>query len=325
MPDDFVTRLHDISVADIIKSFFKTPNVLDYGFHGAITGNIIFLGFFLICCVTFKAESKRLQRYASEDNLENVAYFEKILKYCLILLIIMAALAAAVFLTGEQANNLLFYILYSSSMMLIGIMSLSVFSLVEGVILFAVNGSISGEHQSFTTLLNRSFIILKPLFLLNIIIVVIGYLPSVVRFPITVSSFMGAGSGQSSMIPLLLNLASFFTYCNSLLMVFIFCAPFLMVVHHATVKDAFTLLFNIIQNNFLKYLIFVGTGIIILFLPTLFHMVLNTYLHPLKLEYIFVEMFFTAVRIALAVVFYIAMFDFIIDTNFNHSINKGIT
>jgi hypothetical protein len=237
----------------------------------------------------------------------------------------MAALAATVFLTGEQANNLLFYILYSPTMMLIGIMSLSVFSLIEGLLLFAVKGAISGEHQNFITILNRSFNILKPMFLLNIIIVIIGYLPSVVRFPITVSAFMDAGAWQSSMIPLLRNLASFLTYSNSLLMVFIFCAPFLLVVHHASVKDTFTLQFNIIRNTFLKYLIFVGTGIIILFLPTLIHMVLNTYLHPLELKYIFVEMFFTAVRIALAVVFYIAMFDFVLDTNFNHSMNKGIT
>ena len=313
MPEDFVTRAQSISVSDIVTSLSKTPNVLDYGFCGAITGNIVFLGFFLICCVTFKAESRRLKGYATKDNYENVAYFEKMLKYSLILLAGVAFLAAAAILSSAHDNNLLFFILYSPAMMLIGIMSLSLFSLIEGVILFAVKGLISGENQNFNTLVNHSLRILKPLFLLNILFTVMGYIPSVIRFPFTVSAFLESGSGPSSIMLVLLNLASFFTYFNALATAFIFSAPFILIMHKLNIVDAFKLLFNFIINNFIKYLIFVGTGIFILFLPTFLHIILNTQIHPLSLEYSIVEMVIEVIRICLAVVFYIAMFGFMID------------
>ena len=160
--NDFFGR---ISLFEIIKTLFQTPSLLDYGYHGSISGSIIFFGFFLICCFTFKAESKKLRQYSVESNYQNVAFFEKIMKYSLIFVIAALSLAVTIILTGGRNNELYFFIIYSPAMILIGLTSLSLFSLIEGIILFSVRNAFLHEEQNFNLLLNRSLSILKPLFL----------------------------------------------------------------------------------------------------------------------------------------------------------------
>ena len=320
--NDFFSR---ISLFDIIKTLFQTPNLLDYGYHGSISGSIIFLGFFLICCITFKAESKKLQSHSVEYNYKNVAFFEKILKYSLIFLIAILSLTATIYLTRERNNQLLFFIIYGPAVILIGITSLSLFSLIEGFILFSVRNAILKEEHNFNMLLNNSLSILKPLFLINIIFAVIGYIPSAALFPITLSSYFDVRLGQSATRTILLNLSSLFTYINAIVAAFAFCTPFFMIFHNVKALEAFKLTFNFIRNNLLKYLIFVGIGILILFLPSLLHSVLRTYIHPLKFESIIIEIFVVALRLSLSVIFYIAMFGFLFDTYFKHSLSKDAT
>ncbi len=314
-----------ISLFGSIKTLFQTPNLLDYGYHGSISGSIIFIGFFLICCATFKAESKKLQRYSEDYNFKNVAFLEKNLKYSLIFLIAVLSLTATIYLARERNNELFFLIIVSPAMILIGLMSLSLFSLIEGFILFSIRGGFLEEEQNFHILLNRSLSILKPLFLINIIFAVIGYIPSAALFPITLSSFLDISFGQSATRSILLNLSSFFTYFNATLTAFAFCTPFFLILNNVKVLDAFKLTFKFIKNNLLKYLIFVGLGILILFLPSLLNSVLGIYIHPLKLESIIIEIFVATLRIVLAVIFYIAMFGFFMDMNSRHPLTNDIT
>lgn len=320
--NDFFGR---ISNSDIIKTLFQTPNLLDYGFHVSISGSIIFFGVFLICCLTFKPGSKKLQSHSVESNYKNVAFLKKILKYSLIFLITVLSLTATIYLTRERNNELLFFIIYIPATILIGITSLSLFSLIEGFILFSVRNAILKEEQSFNILLNNSLSILKPLFFINSIFAVIGYIPSAALFPITLSSFFDVRLGHPAARTILLNFSSIFTYINAIVTAFAFCTPFFLVLHNVKALEAFKLTLNFIRNNLLKYLIFVGIGILILFLPSLLHSVLKTYIHPLKFESIIMEIFVVALRLSLSVIFYIAMFGFLFDTYFKHSLNKDTT
>ena len=189
----------------------------------------------------------------------------------------------------------------------------------------SVRGAILEEEQNFSVILNRSLSILKPLFLLIIIFAVIRHIPSAAHFPITLGAFLDIGQGQLLIRSILLNLASFFTYFNALVTAFTFCTPFVLIYYDVKVLYAFKLIFKFIRINLLKYLIFVGIGILIIFLPSLLHNFLKIYIHPFKLEFIIIEIFVVGLRILLAVIFYIAMFDFLIGTNFKHSLNNGIT
>ena len=53
------------------------------------------MGLFLLCTITFKAVSKKLQQIASDSNMKNALHFEKILKGSLALLILFFAMFAA--------------------------------------------------------------------------------------------------------------------------------------------------------------------------------------------------------------------------------------
>ena len=260
-----------------------------------------------------------------ESNYKNVAFIEKILKYSLIFLITVLSLTATIYLTREINNELLLIVIYSLFTILIGITSLSLFSLIEGFILFSVRNAILKEDQDFNILLNNSLSILKPLFLMNIIFTVIGYIPSAALLPITLSSFFDVRLGHPAVRTILLNFSSIFTYINAIGTAFTFCTPFFLILHNVKVLEAFKLTLNFIKNNLLKYLIFVGIGILILFLPSLLHSVLRTYIHPLKFESIIMEIFVVALRLSLSVIFYIAMFGFLFDTYFKHSLNKDTT
>ena len=153
----------------------------------------------------------------------------------------------------------------------------------------------------------------------------IGYIPSAVLFPITLSSFFDLRLEHLATRSILLSLSSFFTYFYAIVTAFAFCTPFFVILHNVKALEAFVLTFKFIRNNLLKYLIFVGIGILLLFLPSLLHSVLRIYIHPLKFESIIIEIFIVTLRLSLSVIFYIAMFGFLFDTNFKHSLNSDTT
>lgn len=316
--EDFINRT---SLLDIIKTLTLTPGLLDYGYHGSISGSIIFLGFFLIYCATFKAETRRLRSYSDEYNFQNVSFFQGILKYSFIFLVAAVSVSAAIFFASEQTFESLFFIITTPLITVIGIASLSLFSLVEGFVLFSVKSAIFEEEHDFKTLLNGSLTILKPLFSINILLAVVSCLPSAVLYPITLNSIFDLGIAQSPVSQILLGSSSFFTYINAFLTSVVFCAPFVLILMPVTAYEAFKINFMFIRNNFLKYFIFVGIGTVMLFLPSLLHDILKIYTGPLDLTSVIIEILAVAIRICIAVIFYIAMFTFFIDARSKSTLN----
>jgi hypothetical protein len=77
-----------LSLKSAVISLLHTPGMLDYGYNSSISKSVLFWGFFLICAITFKAVSNKLQQFASASNMKNVFYFKKILKSSLAILIL---------------------------------------------------------------------------------------------------------------------------------------------------------------------------------------------------------------------------------------------
>jgi hypothetical protein len=185
MPDLARMFTGRISLKSAAISLLHTPSMLDYGYNTSISNSLIFYGFFLICVVTFKAESKKLEQFASESNLKNVFYFERILKVSLAALILIVTLFMALRLFSAWNIEIIFYMLLGLSGSLIGLLSLSLFSIIEAFVLFSVKSVIYNEESVFDNLVNKSLQVFRHLFLLNIIFFCIGCLPSFLIFPDT--------------------------------------------------------------------------------------------------------------------------------------------
>jgi hypothetical protein len=303
-----------VSFASILRSLLRTPNMLDYGYNGAITGGLLFMGFFVLFAITFRAESRKLRHYASEDNLTSVDYLETILKLSLILIIAIAVLTSAALLSDKWVWTLPFTLL-GPGMMLLGLLGLSLYALIEGFILFAVKGLIDREELDFQETLNRSLSILRPLFLLNVLLTVIAIVPSLCLFPHTLDAFFDSGGGSSFGMEIFLHLSDFFGYLNSAVAALTVCAPFVLIVNKTGVIESLKGNFSFIGNNFLKYLIFTGIGILMLFTPSILSQVISVFCHPFSFCSMLMEVFFEVLRVSVAVIFYMALFGFFLETN----------
>ena len=312
-----------VSFASLLRSLFRTPRMLDYGYSGAITGGVLFMGFFIVCAITFKAESRKMRHYASEDNLVNVSLFESILRLSLILLILVAAVSAIALLLGK-GGWIQPFVLFGPVMVLIGLLSLSLFSLIEGFILFTVKGVIDNEQLDFKEVLNNSLSILRPLFFLNVLLSIIGTLPSLCLFPYTLDAFLSPGGSASFSMKIFVQLSRFFGYLDSAVATFTVCAPFVVIVYKTGVVETLKRNFRFIGNNFLQYLMFIGTGILMLFIPSILAHTITVFCHPFSFCSMFMEAFNETLRVTVAVLFYIAIFTFFLETNFGIAVEDPV-
>jgi len=311
---DLAHRFSDkLSLKSTVISFLHTPNMFDYGYNRSISANIIFFIIFLICALTFKIVSKRLQQFASASNMKNVFYFEKILKASLAILILVVTIFAAISLFF--ARNMEIYIFLGLSIALIGFLSLSLFSLIEAFVLFSVKCVIDNEEFVFDHLANKSLKIFKHLFFLNIILFCIGSISSLLIFPFTVVSFFSLEQRTLSLLSILPQVSTVYSYLYSIFMALTFCVPFALVSYELNVIESFKANFIFIKQHLLKYLIFVGVGVVVLYFPSILQDVLMLFVIPFSVLSLIIEIFIVFLKLLLAVVLYIAMFKFFIDNS----------
>lgn len=304
-----------ISLKGAVISLLHTPNMLDYGYNSSISKNVIFFSFFLICALTFKAGSKKLQQFASASNMKNVFYFEKILKASLAILILIVTIFAALSLFSSRNMEILFYIFLGLSIALIGLLSLSLFSIIEAFVLFSVKCVINNEEFVFDKLVNMSLKIFKHLFFLNIILFCIGSIPSLLILPFTLASFFSLEQSVPALFSILPHVSIGYSYLYSMFMALTFCVPFALVSCELNVIESFKANFIFIKQHLLKYLIFVGVGVVVLYLPSILQDVLMLFVIPFSILSLIIEIFIVSLKLLLAVVFYIAMFKFFLDNS----------
>jgi hypothetical protein len=92
-----------------------------------------------------------------------------------------------------------------------------------------------------------------------------------------------------------------------------FCVPFALISRELNVIESFKANFIFIKEHLLKYIIFVGVGVLIIFLPSVVHDVFKLFISPFSILSLILEMLFVSLKLMIAVVFYIAMFKFLLD------------
>ena len=291
--------------------------MMDYGFNRAISQNIIFIAFFLICSLTYKGEIKKLKKNSTNKNLVNVTFINRILKVSLLALIGVALLLGIIYLLDPSESVQIFcYAFIGISILVLSLLCLSIFSLLEAFILFSVKEAIQPEGLKQKEILNKSLGIIKPLFIINIILYFVGALSSLMMLPTTISQFFELGDAIPYNLIIFLQKASVIcSYFSSFLMVFIFFVPFALINFHTGAFEAFKRTLTFIRNFLVKYLSFVSLGIVILFIPSFINILLNLFVNPYSIYSFLIEIFTIFLRITFAVIFYIAMFKFFHDNS----------
>jgi hypothetical protein len=243
------------------------------------------------------------------------------------LVIVQAALLIKYAIFGDTNRNITLVISVGSSiaMPILGILSLSLLSMIEGFILFAIKDIIAHKEMEFRSSLSNAIAVLKPLMIFNVLIAVLAYIPSLLFFPNTILSFLSpepAPWGYSSLLPVL---SDIFRYINSVVTAFTFCIPFIVILRNCGFIEAFKNNYDFISHNFVKYLTFIGIGILLLFLPSLIGELLHLFVRYFTILRFLIDMLMAAIEVLFAVIFYIAMFNLILDISSTLQVQNVIT
>ncbi len=303
-----IFRLFLQEIDPIQYKLAKTINMLDYGFFGAFAGSMLFLGFYFICSLTYRAEINKLSAYVNDDHITSLLFFKKILKFSVF---VLCPIVIFVFISKyTEANSLPLLLLGAPGLWIWGLLSLSLVSLVEGFLLFSLEDVLKMMQFDFKHNLNRSFGILKPLFFLNMLIVVISSLPSFFTFPNTAASLLADGSGTVFNSNHLFFFSSLAFYINTAFSFLIVCAPFFLIIGNDSVIEALKNNFIFIGNHLMKYVIFTVSGVLLLFVSDIGLSILINLFDPFSYYAMGLEVIRTTLIVFVAVIFYIAIFGF---------------
>lgn len=303
----------------IFKSLFQASKMLSYGYDGAISGSYLFLLLATVCAILlmFKNKSNKLQQYIEDNNIESFIFLKQILKYYLIGLLCFIFLGIFCEFVPDEESKLPCFMLISPVANIWALLGLSLLSIIEGFILFTVKGLIEGSYLDKEKIFNDTLAILKPLFYVNIVLVIIYYLSAFVMYPYTIQSYFNI------VIPdIMVTVSSVLKYSNSLIVILTVCVPFVLVNEGGTFKSAFLLNFKFIGDNLFKYFQFICTAILLIFFPSLLKVLIsflaNLYsskliFNALSIYSLLLDIIVTTLQILIAVPIYIALFIFFRD------------
>jgi len=304
---------------EVLTTLLHAARLLRYGFDTAISGNLVFQVFFLICALTYRAESRRLQALATAENQPQLVFYKKILRAALVVFILLAILFGWLAWTdrgGPAGMESMIWPLLVPAFLILQFFSLSLFSLVEGFLLFSVLGIIRDEPFGFEPIVNQSLAVFKPLFFWNIILFGLAHVSSLLLLPHTLGMFFSLPQNLSWAM----RLAHYYGYVYSLVMIFAAFVPFVIVICRTGTRQALGLHLAFVRHYLVKYLVFAGTGLVLLSLPALLNRAVTVLLQqtafapaPYGLTISLSNLLFDLVTLTLAVVFYMAIFRFMFD------------
>lgn len=260
-----------------ITSLSQSASMLDYGYYGAIAGNIFFQLIFIVCAFilvfNFRDSASKFQKYVLEHNIDKFIFLKKVFKYSLFVLFFLIC-PIMIFEITIKNPEIPPFVLIGPGFFVLGLLSISLLSLIEGIVLFALKSIIDGTEFDPKILINKTLEILKPLFYINLILGLFASLPSLVMYPYTISTVFSHGYGM----PITFHyISSIFKYSNIVIVIFTVCTPFVLINKGSgTIKDVFLLNFKFIRNNLFKYLQFICIAILLMFSPSFLSLILNT-------------------------------------------------
>ncbi len=307
--DTPVFILNKIYFKQMVQITSNAPSFLDYGFAGFING-YLFIGFFLICSLTFKSETNKLREHTNGQNLEDISFLENLMKLSLVFLLIIIILFFL--LRGFQKE--LSEVVFLGPVMTVWLFfGLSILSIIEGCILLSVKGCLENKETNSKEVMSKALNLIKPLFFLNLIFALAGSLPSIYMYPNTINIFFPE-------IELFANTKIFtigfyfFKHANSVFILLTFLTPFILMINNGNILEAFKKNLRFIGKHFLSYFSFVLSGVILLSIPLILYDVLGGFRFDHLIFSAFLEVFTVGSRVSLAVLFYIAFFDFYIQS-----------
>jgi hypothetical protein len=267
----------------------------------------------------FNSNVIRFKKYILENNIESFIFMKNIFKYSLYFLIIIV-LGGIIIAVTMNIQKKYFLLLAELGSVILTIFSLVLFSFIEGYILFTIKGLINKSILNFNTLINASLSTVKPLFFMNLFFQIFAELPSLINYS---HDYFVKGSNTYLILD---NLLIPFFYFNALIVMITVCAPFSIITHGKTFKEAFKLNFRFIGNNLFKYIQFVFIAILLLFIPIIISMALDYSSYAVRYEYllggrldsityysIFINFITSIIHILIAVLVYIAFFIFLMN------------
>jgi hypothetical protein len=258
---------------------------------------------------------KRLSRYAGGQDVPGWAFLEKTLSalHVLMLLTGIPLIVALVLRVPEFAIPLAFAnaCVWFPSTAILG-------SVVRGYILFYVKDVARTGRSDRQSALRSSLAVTRPLFYLALILTVplfIDFLfPMLFRLPLSLSVFMGRTPPQVPLpVAVWLFLDMDWAYIAAGLAAVFVCAPFVLVHGDAGIRQILRSNFRFLGSYFLRYVMFIATGVFLLALPAMFGVFMEAVVPINSLPDLLLDTIVSAVSIYLAVVFLLALFRFYLD------------
>lgn len=260
----------------------------------------------------------RLGRYAGGRDVKGFAFLERTLS-TLHSLLLLTGIPLAVALVLRRW--LLVWPLVVATAVVFRVTVVFLVAVVSGFILFYARRLASGESPDRRAALLGSLSVTGRLFYLYLILVVPlsvdALLPAMLMFPASVATVFGVGLWNPVMLPLGLwfFLGLYWPYIAAFLTAAIVCTPFALLKGDLSIGAVFATNFRFIGRHFVKYLTFICSGVVLLFLPHLLAVLLEAVVPANTTAALVVDMLTDTVGIYLSVLFLLALLKFYLDNS----------
>ncbi|TCL75115.1 hypothetical protein EDC14_100346 [Hydrogenispora ethanolica] len=288
-----------ITFKDILGAVFGGINSVD-GFYWSFSGKLVFIGA-LICLVAYRPLIARLQK----EGLPNVEGLAKTLR---IVLVALAAMILPLLIGIFGRNRELGFAAGNWALSIIRFVALIISTVIETFVLLRMKGLIIGDQAAVKARIHQTAMVAKRLLFLNLWLVMPSLMRDLILYYQTMLQFLPAKSS----FPTLQWLLPFFNNIAPAIVVLTLGAPVFLITNNLTVVESFIRGLNFIRLHFVKYLLFIGAGSAVLFIPRFLNLILSRATPPLNDFKYFGGVILDGFDLLLQVLLGIALFCFIV-------------
>lgn len=301
----------NFSIYKFLNTLMLTPYHLNYAYSSILNGSFVFLILFFILLVFQQIYYKKLLEYVDGNNIDNFKFIKKIFKFASIFFLTGMLLFT---ITVILKFKILSIILAMASIILIIIPLLLLFSLLQGIIYCYIRNIFFKKESNLKILFNECLTVIKELFLLNLIIPLLIYISTFILLTISMADVVGKQDLFGTYSSLLTNTSNILKNLNSPILIFTVMAPIILVIKKENFINTFKDNFLFVYNFFLKYIFFIVSGLLIIFIPDILSILYSPFNKGFFNIFIFLDLGITFITIFLSALFYISLFNFYIST-----------
>lgn len=300
-----------ISLLKIFSIVISSFPRLNYAYNSAIFHNRLFLLIIIAALILFPAFIKKITPHTEEDNQENLKFMGNILLYSFTSSIVSMTLIAISFFTKIISLFIIFSLIQT---IILTVVSIQLFSLFIGFVLFLFKTHLLKEENSYKDIFNKMLRVIKPLFISLLIIGIISSIPTFLKTPHTLAALLKAPYETLASLKNLSAFSNKLWWVNPVLITLTICLPFQFTLTKYPVKEALSQNYLFIKNNIANYSILICAGIILLSLPSLFFLSLESLI---KLSFFWksVTGYLSSILwIIISAIYFFVLYDFFLGT-----------